>query len=158
MTVAPRWTLVVLAVLLAGCANPFASESAGPRALIDGLLEAEPTTPVVVPTRLPDGYLFLGSVGSQSDGDGLVVKASWLYTPAEGPGDLPVVELCVTRAGIDPAEVCVPDNHEAIGTHEVDGLTVTIVPVGPGPDEAAIPHWRDVELTTDWRNATWLRD
>lgn len=145
------------AALLASCANPFANNGPDPHSAFADHLRAEPTMPVVVPRSLPDGYELGGAPTFQKDADGHVFMASWEYIPtASADAGLPVMILCVARPQVSVEDVCVPANHEPVAMQAVDGLSVALVPIGPGPDDAAVPVWQDVELTTDWRAAAWL--
>lgn len=149
----------VATVFLASCANPLVTAAPSPETEFAEHVRAQPTMPVVVPRSLPEGYELGGGPTWQAGPDGQVFMASWEYipTPSEEVG-LPVVTVCVARPQVNLEDVCVPSNHEPVATRMLGDLSVAIVPIGPGPDHAAVPDWATVDLTTAWDDVDWLRD
>lgn len=150
--------LVLLVGALAAC-NPLAGASTVAERFEADL--GDPAAPVVVPDPLPDGYEYWQS-STRIEDDGDVLAATWLYRPVDGPDeDAPVVELCVVRPPVTLDEAC-SVSHTPLLVRELEGgIEVAVVPIGPAPapdDVPALEVWRDVDLTTEWRSASWLRD
>lgn len=152
------WTTGMAAsLLLTACVNPLSTDPPGPEQELAAQVRVEPTTPVVVPRALPEGYELASGTTYQSMNE-QVFMASWEYIPSSSAdATLPVVVLCVVREQERLPDLCVPANHEPVQTQVIDGLSVALVPIGPGADHDAEPFWSDVKLTSDWRDVPWLR-
>lgn len=107
--------------------------------------------PVVVPDEMPEGYEFWGMPGVQTSGT-RVISAQWQYRPLNGPGTLPVVQVC-----LEPFDDMTPCGDDAFLLREVDGVRVKLTAMGPGPDEPAQDLWSDVDLTSEWRSVEWIQ-
>lgn len=158
MRVFSLWLVVPALVLVAACSAPMDGDLPTARERLAAQLDAHPSTPIAVPRRLPAGYEFSGGPTYQTGQDGRILVAAWRYAPSAGPGNGPgpVVEVCVAGQQSDADQLCAPDNHGPVVIRKVNGLIVTVVPMGPEPDAAAEPLWRDVEFTTNWRGVGWI--
>lgn len=147
----------MMALFLAAACNDGWDDQVGAAAHIEAQLAMEPNTPVAVPREIPDGYRFSGISTFQKGRGGTVVAASWRYDSIEEEPSLPVVELCLQVERFDVRDLCTPAGHR-IERVALRGLTVTIVPMGPGPDEAALERWVQTDFTLGWRDVEWVTD
>lgn len=148
---------VMASLLAVACTDGNADGQAGAAAQITSQLAAEPTTPVAVPREMPDGYQFAGISTYHKSQDGTVAAASWRYDPIRAAPRLPVVELCVLVEHFDVADLCTPAEHRT-EVVALQGLTMAIVPLGPGSDEAGLELWTKTHFTVAWRDVEWVRD
>lgn len=148
--------VVMLGLLfVSACANDAGNST--PRAVIEAAAEERESLPVAVPIEVPQPYEFAGFGGGQQAADGTFVDSKWEYRQSEESreeGELPVISICVVRA--DHPWTCLPKDR-ALSVQRLDDVEAAVYAVGPGPAGNALPIWKRVELTSDWRRVEWLQ-
>ena len=153
-------TGAVLAMLLTACAStpvPSNAPSGAARGAAYGAAveEAErlhPLMPIAVPREAPPRYVWRSGPETQSDASGYSI---WAFASTDGT--LPIVELCVIEADVEPEGTCYADDDAVIGERRAGDLRVLIVSMEPSRATVARPSWRGIGFTTDWRSVGWLR-
>lgn len=127
-------SVIVVALLLAACTSARSLSVAEQLASI----ELQDPGSVVVPLELPQGFTFFFPDAYRSSGEGNTVLSVCLPRGAE------IVGTCVGTE----------DSSPWFETTTSDGRQVVVVHMGGA--EEGIEAFRDVEFTTDWRQAGWI--
>lgn len=111
--------------------------------------------PLVLPTTLPEAYVFLGP-GFEERREGRVVVRAADFRLDDGPAS-GVVDVCAAEPG-SPTDVCVAPGEEADTVERTVGAyPVWIRPLGTGALPAgARAFWTTVPLTADLDAVGWL--
>lgn len=141
--------MLALALLIAvGCST---GNGMTLRERLEQLTTEVPSLPVALPVVIPDGYEFMTGPLTTTI-RGVVTESAWKFRPVEGPGELPVVEICVS---VNASPTCA-DASEVIAQTSRGRYTVVIQGAGPADASLAAPRWKDVALTTEWRDLVWI--
>lgn len=150
------WGAIAM-MLTVSCSGGEAAEPASARGVVERAIETTPSLPVVVPEELPGPYELDEALGSQLDADGQAFGSEWHYRQSEASrsnGELPVVSICTVRNG--HPWTCMP-KRDALFIRRLPGISAAVYAIGPGPDGAAAAHWDGTELTTNWKDVSWLQ-